>query len=135
LRPLARLAREVRAVVGAASPTHRHLRDRLVAAFWLTLAIDIVASAAIYLVERDAKNTDVKTVGSAFFWVTSQLLTVSSSFQNPITPAGRVIDIFLELYAITVVGALAGMFGSFFHRRSVERAGPPRQEGAQASSD
>jgi hypothetical protein len=32
-----------------------------------------------------------------------------------------VIDILLELYAITIVTAMAGSFGAFFHRRSLER--------------
>ena len=129
---IARALREVRAVAMAVTPTHRHLRDRLIAAFWVTLAVDAVASVAVYLADHHAKQSEIHTIGSAFFWVSGQLLTVSSQLKNPITPAARAIDIFLEAYAITVVAAMAGMFGSFFHRRSVERAGPAKP---QASSD
>jgi len=40
---------------------------------------------------------------------------------NPLTAAGRILDVGMEAYAITVVAALAGSFGAFFHRRSSER--------------
>jgi hypothetical protein len=30
----------------------------------------------------------------------------------------------MEIYAITVVATLAGSFGAFFHKRSMERAAP-----------
>jgi hypothetical protein len=39
----------------------------------------------------------------------------------PISTGGRIIDVFLQLYAITVVATLAGAFGAFFNRRSLER--------------
>jgi hypothetical protein len=43
-----------------------------------------------------------------------QLLTVSSQMKNPVTSGGRVVDIFLELWAIFVVTAVAGSFATFF---------------------
>lgn len=58
--------------------------------------------------------------GSAFFWTSTQLLTVSSSIGNPISFGGRALDIFMEAYAITVIAALAGAFGSFLHKRGLE---------------
>jgi len=60
-------------------------------------------------------------MGTALFFSSTQLLSVSSSMSNPVTPLGRVLDIGMEAYAITVVAALAGSFGAFFHRRSSER--------------
>jgi len=33
-----------------------------------------------------------------------------------------VLDIFIQAYAISVVAVLAGSWGAFFHRRSIERA-------------
>jgi hypothetical protein len=131
MRPLQTAYHEVRSVLRAGTPTHEHLRDRIFTIFWVSFVLDVVASIAIFFLERGAKGSEINDVGSAFFWVSGQLLTVSSQLKNPITPAARVIDIFLELYAITVVATLAGSFGSFFHRRSHERAGPP----AHASSD
>jgi hypothetical protein len=46
---------------------------------------------------------------------------VSSQLPNPISTGGRIVDVFLQLFAITVVATLAGSFGAFFNRRSLER--------------
>jgi hypothetical protein len=47
---------------------------------------------------------------------------VSSQLRNPLTTAGRVLDVAMEAYAITVIATLAGAVGAFFHRRTDERA-------------
>ena len=41
-------------------------------------------------------------------------MTVSSSFKNPVTTAGQVVDVALECWGIFVVTAIAGSFASFF---------------------
>lgn len=120
---IARAGREVYDIARAATPTHLHLRDRLVAVASVSLVVDAVMSAVIFFVERHAQGSEIHTYGSAAFWTSAQLLTVSSQLPNPISAAGRVIDIFLEAYAITVVATLAGSFGAFFHRRGIERHG------------
>ncbi|MDQ6820393.1 MAG: hypothetical protein M3076_08680 [Actinomycetota bacterium] len=50
----------------------------------------------------------------------TQLLTVSSSIKNPISAGGRVLDLFMEIYAITVIATLAGAIGSFLQKRGQE---------------
>jgi hypothetical protein len=120
--------REIRDVLRARTPTHLHLRDRLVFVTGATLLIDAVASVLILLFERNADGTEIHNIGDAVFWTTTQLLTVSSQLPNPISAPARILDIFLQAYAISVVAVLAGSFGAFFHRRGVERA-PLRTEG------
>jgi hypothetical protein len=39
-----------------------------------------------------------------------------------VTTGGRIVDIALEAFAITVVASLAGSFGSFFRHGDVEAA-------------
>jgi hypothetical protein len=117
---LARTAREVRDVFGAASPTHRRLRDHFLAIFVATVVVDVVCAALAFLLERNAQQTEIGTIGSALFWTTTQLLTVSSSFGNPISPGGRVLDIFMEAYAIIVIATLAGALGAFLQKRGRE---------------
>jgi len=112
---------DIRNVIRAATPTHAHLRDRLVAVAVISLGVDLVASILIYLFEHHAKGTDIHGWGDALFFTTAQLLTVSSSMVNPLTAGGRVLDLILELYAITVVATLAGSFAAFFQRRGHER--------------
>ena len=48
------------------------------------------------------------------------LLTVSSQIKNPISVGGRILDVFMEIWAITVVAALAGALGSFLQKRGQE---------------
>ena len=112
--------RELYDIARATTPTHFFLRSRIAAAFVFTLAVDLAASVAIYFAERHAPGTAITSFGDALFFTTTQLLTVSSQLPNPISPLGRVIDVLLEMYGITVVAALAGSFGAFFHRRGTE---------------
>jgi hypothetical protein len=113
--------REIAAVARAKTETHRHLRERIVAIALVSIVVDLVCGVLVFLFERHAPGTDVKGIGTALFFSSTQLLTVSSSMTNPLTTAGRILDVAMEAYAITVVASLAGSFGAFFHHRSMER--------------
>jgi hypothetical protein len=122
MRPVQRAATEARAVMRAETATHLHFRERVMAIGLLTLTVDVVGSVLVYLFEHGKTTGNaIQTFGDAVFWTTAQLLTVSSQMPNPVTTGGRVVDLFLELWAITAVTALAGSFGAFFHRRGLER--------------
>jgi predicted membrane-bound mannosyltransferase len=85
-----------------------------------TAGVDAMCAIAAFIFERHAQQTEIKTLASAVFWTTTQLLTVSSQVKNPISAGGRILDVFMEIYAITVVAALAGAFGSFLQKRGAE---------------
>lgn len=85
-----------------------------------TVGIDLLCAVIAFLIERHSQQTEIKTFGSAAFWTTTQLLTVSSQLKNPISPGGRILDVFMEIYAITVIAALAGAIGSFLQKRGEE---------------
>ncbi len=123
-RVLGSALRELRDVARGATATHLRLRDHLVTIVVATIGVDLLCTIAAFLLERNAQQTEVKTLGSAAFWTTTQLLTVSSQLKNPISVGGRVLDVFMEIYAITVIAALAGAFGSFLQKRGeeIERA-------------
>jgi hypothetical protein len=112
--------RELAAVVRGDTLTHELLRSRLLFLFLATLVLDVVASFLIFMFERHASGTEITNVGDAVFWTSTQLLTVSSQLRNPISTPARVLDIFLQAYAISAVAFLAGSFGAFFHRRGAE---------------
>jgi hypothetical protein len=107
------------AVARGETDTHVHLRNRLLAILWVTVAVDIVCVVLVYLVERNAKGTDIHNLFDAFLFTTAQLLT-ASSVAAPTTNFGKVLELFFDLYALSVVATLAGSFGAFFHRRSEE---------------
>jgi hypothetical protein len=127
-RPMGRGGREVVNVARAATPTHAHLRGRILFAFGATLVLDAIASVLILGFERNATGTEITNFGDSVFWTSTQLLTVSSQLHNPISVPGRVLDVFLQAWAISVVAFLAGSFSAFFHRRSLELR-PLRQPG------
>ena len=98
----------------AATPTHEHLRSRLVFLFIATVMLDAVATVLIFVFERHARGTEITTFGDSIFWTSTQLLTVSSQIKNPLTVGGRIVDVFLEIWALFVVTAIAGSFAAFF---------------------
>jgi hypothetical protein len=118
---MASVRSELSAVARAATPAHGHLRGRVVRIGLATIGVDVVGSIVEYFFERHAPGTKITSLGDAAFWTTTQLLTVSSQLPNPISTGGRMLDVFLQLWAISVVAVLAGAFGAFFHRRGLER--------------
>jgi len=93
---------------------HRRLLARLAVVVAATLVLDVLGTVAIYLFERHAQGTELKTFGDALFFTTVQLLTVSSQLKNPLTTAGRIVDVLLELWAVIVVAGSAGAIAAFF---------------------
>lgn len=85
-----------------------------------TVGIDLFCAIMAFLLERHSQQTEIKTFGSAVFWTTTQLLTVSSQIKNPISAGGRILDVLMEIYAITVIATLAGAIGSFLQKRGQE---------------
>ena len=119
-QPVQAGGREVVNVARGATPAHRRLRWRLTFLIVATLALDAVASVLIYLFERNAPGTGIRNFGDSVFWTSTQLLTVSSQLPNPISTPARVLDVFLQAYAISIVAILAGAFGAFFFHRGIE---------------
>jgi len=100
------------------APRHHRLVSRLGLVVLLTLAVDLVGTLLVYALEHGKAGTDVdiqiKTLFDAFFFTTVQLLTVSSQLRNPVTAAGRVVDVVLEVWAVIVVAGSAGAMAAFF---------------------
>ena len=93
---------------------HSRLISRLVLVLALSTVIDVIGTALVYAFERHAHQSDLHSLFDAFFFTTVQLLTVSSQIKNPLTTAGRIVDIFLEVWAVIVVAGSAGAIATFF---------------------
>ena len=117
-RVLTHSQHEIRRVIRADSHAHGRLRDRVVAIALLTIGVDLVCAVIAYLLEHDEKGTQIHSFGSAIFWTSTQLLTVSSQMPNPISTGARILDVFMEAWAVTVVASLAAAFGAFLVRRT-----------------
>jgi hypothetical protein len=93
---------------------HRRLAARLIIAFVLTVVVLAAGSVLIWIFESGKQGGQIHGFGDAVFFTAVQLLTISSSITNPVTAAGKVVDVALEMWAIFVVTAIAGSFASFF---------------------
>jgi|ERR671923_663811 hypothetical protein len=114
-RVMKALPRDVRAITSGTAKHHRKIRRRLFDIALATLVVDAVGTLLVFLFDKGAHGSEITNLGDSLFWTTSQLLTVSSQMSNPISTGARIIDVFLELYAITVVVALVGSFAAFYH--------------------
>lgn len=94
---------------------HKRLLTRLGLVIAASALLDVVGAVSIYFLERHADGTEVTSFGDALFFTTTQLLTVSSQIKNPLTGWGRVVDVLLELWAVTAVAGSAGAIAAFFH--------------------
>jgi hypothetical protein len=93
---------------------HRRLLARLVLAFGLSILVYAAGAVLTWVFEGGQKGGDIKGFGDAAFFAAVQLLTVSSQIKNPLTVAGRIVDVGLEVWAIFVVTVVAGSFATFF---------------------
>jgi hypothetical protein len=93
---------------------HRRLFARLLLALMATAAVLVVGTVLTWAFESGHAGGDIHGFGDSAFFTVVQLLTVSSQIKNPLTTAGRIVDIGLEFWAIFVVTAIAGSFASFF---------------------
>jgi hypothetical protein len=126
--------RELRHIIRADTTAHGVLRDRVAAIAFITLIVDLICAVLALFLERHVPQTDILSYGSALFWTTTQLLTVSSQIHNPVSFGGRVLDVFMEAYALIVVSTLAGSFGAFLVRRAHERERDAERKASKPAS-
>jgi hypothetical protein len=86
-----------------------------VLALALTSIVFLAGTLLIWSFETGQEGGQINGLGDAAFFTGTQLLTVSSSITNPVTTAGKITDLLLEAWAISVVTAAAGSFASFFN--------------------
>src|ERR1035437_3548278 len=98
----------------------KRLGSRVLLVLILTAVVDCIGTALVYSFERNVKSTDIHTLFDAFFFTTVQLLTVSSQIKNPLSVSGRVVDVFLEIWAVLVIAGSAGAIATFFQTGDAE---------------
>jgi len=117
LKLLTDLRAELGRVIHGDGHEHDKFRRRLGTLILATALIDVVGTTLIYMLEHGKRGSAVNSVFESFFWVTTQLLTVSSQMPNPVTTGGRIVDIFLQMWAITVVATVAASFAAFLQKK------------------
>jgi hypothetical protein len=103
---------------------------------WLALvaiAVDLVAGWLAFIFERGHPN-EFHTYWAALFWTTTQLLTVSSQLQNPDSTAAHILDVVMQVLAISLITSIAGSWAAFFHHRRHPRPAAPSAENGPSPS-
>jgi len=93
---------------------HRRLAGRVALVALATAVVDLVGAVAMYALEAGATRSQIHTFGQAAFFASVQVVTVSSSLTNPVTPAGRVVDVLLEIWGVLAVAGIGGAVATFF---------------------
>jgi len=106
--------------LGTWEERHRRLAARLLLVVILTVVVDAVGTTLVYFFERHAAQSDIHSVFDAFFFTSVQLLTISSQITNPLTHAGRIVDLFLEAWGVLVIAGSAGAIANFFQSGDAE---------------
>jgi hypothetical protein len=92
---------------------HRRLHGRLLAVLGLSFILDFVVATVLFFV--DDKGGVYHNFGKALVYTTEQLVTGGSSFPISITSWwAHGLEVFLDIYMVTVVAAVAGSFASYF---------------------
>jgi hypothetical protein len=89
------------------SERHERLAARVAIAIGLSLVVDFAGALLMW-------HFEIHGFGNALFFTTAQILTVSSSLKYPLTHAGQIVDVGLEMWGVFVITAVAGSFASFF---------------------
>lgn len=84
----------------------------------LTLTVTMVGAAGMYAFESG--HGGLESYGAALWW-TAMIMTTMGSEYWPQTPAGRLLCLFLALYAFAVFGYVTAALASFFIGRDAER--------------
>src|SRR5690242_7407297 len=97
---------------------------------WLAMvaiAIDLAAAWLAFMFERGYPN-EFHTYWAALFWTTTQLLTVSSQLPNPDSTGAHILDVVMQVLAISIVTSIAVSWAAFFHHRRHPRPAASRAE-------
>ncbi len=78
-----------------------------------TVLLVLVASLAIYEVERDAPGADITTFGDALWWACVTITTVGYGDLSPVTPEGRVIAVAMMVCGIALLGTVTATIASY----------------------
>jgi voltage-gated potassium channel len=86
----------------------------------LSLFILVVGSTLMFFLER-GKNQNIKSFSDALWWGVVTLATVGYGDIFPITPAGRIVGVFVILFGIGFLGMFTASVASIFIERKLRQ--------------
>ena len=93
----------------------------LVSAIFIMLVLVVLASAGMFIVERDIQPETFGTIPRAMWWATITLTTVGYGDVIPITAAGKAFGLFITILGVGMAALPAGIVASGFTREINKR--------------
>ncbi len=93
----------------------------LVSAIFIMLVLVVLASAGMFMVERDAQPAAFGTIPRAMWWATITLSTVGYGDVIPVTVAGKILGVFITILGVGMAALPAGIIASGFTREVNKR--------------
>jgi len=88
--------------------------------FALTVVVVLIGSLGMYLIERDAPHSVMRSFGDATWWTIGTVTTVGTELY-PVTGEGRFMATLLMIYGVSIFGYIAGVLASYFVRADRSR--------------
>ena len=116
-----RLVRVIGSMNRAMRSLSNSMRQRgLPYVFSATVAVLLAGAAGMYAFENGADQRAFESYFEALWWTAMLLTTVGSDYW-PATAEGRVLTLFLSLYALGILGYVAGTLATYFIGREAAR--------------
>lgn len=106
----------------------RAKKEELVITVVMALIILVIASSAMYSVERDAQPESFGSIPDAMWWAVVTLATVGYGDVYPITPLGKILAGIVALSAIGLFALPAGIVASGFAESVGKNCRPDSQK-------
>lgn len=107
----------------------------LVSAIFIMLVLIILASAGMFMVERNVQPEAFGTIPRAMWWASITLTTVGYGDVVPVTIAGRMFGVFITILGVGMAALPAGIIASGFTRELNKRRDTYRTMVRDALSD
>lgn len=107
----------------------------LVSAIFIMLVLIVLASAGMFLVERDVQPDVFGTIPRAMWWATITLTTVGYGDVIPITVVGKILGVIITILGVGMAALPAGIIASGFTREVSKRRDTYRTMVREALTD
>ena len=87
-------------------------QSRLGYLFGMTVLVAFFGAVGVFLFERDAEASSLRTFGDAMWWSTALMTTIGSEMA-PVSTGGRLIALVMMVFAMVVVVYLIGAVSAF----------------------
>lgn len=89
-------------------------KDQILSSVWMILVLMIASSLCMYSLENEVQPDKFKDAFSGIWWAVSTLLTVGYGDIYPVTPAGRIVGIFIAFLGVGMVAIPTGIISAGF---------------------